>query len=70
MENRDHQIIGYYVCMLYFCAAKYNIQVIITHIAGVNNAIADALSHFQVTISDNLPHMQYLCRMSYLHYHP
>ena len=37
------------VRMLYFCAAKYNIHVIITHIAGVNNAIADALSHFQVT---------------------
>ena len=37
------------VRMLYFCAAKYNINVIITHIAGVNNAIADALSHFQVT---------------------
>ena len=28
------------VHMLYFCAAKYNIHVIITHIAGVNNAIA------------------------------
>ena len=37
------------VHMLYFCAAKYNIHVIITHIAGVNNAIADALSRFQVT---------------------
>ena len=37
------------VRMLYFCAAKYNINVIITHIAGVNNAIADALSRFQVT---------------------
>ena len=37
------------VCMLYFCAAKYNINVIVTHIAGVDNAIADALSHYQVT---------------------
>ena len=37
------------VRMLCFCAAKYNMNVIITHIAGVNNAIADALSQFQVT---------------------
>ena len=37
------------VGMLYFCAAKYNINVIITHIAGANNTIADALSHFEVT---------------------
>ena len=37
------------VRMLYFCVAKYNINVIVTHIAGVDNAIADALSHFQVT---------------------
>ena len=37
------------VRMLCFCAAKYNMNVIITHIAGVNNAIAGALSHFQVT---------------------
>ena len=37
------------VRMLYFCAAKYNINGIIIHIAGVNNANADALSRFQVT---------------------
>ena len=37
------------VRMLYFCAAKYNIHVVITHIAGVNNTIADVLSCFQLT---------------------
>ena len=37
------------VRLLYFCAAKYNVNVIITYIAGVNNAIADALSRFPVT---------------------
>ena len=37
------------VRMLYFCATKYNINVIIIHIASVNNAIADTLSRFQVT---------------------
>ena len=36
------------VRMLYFCAAKYNIHVLITHIAGTDNCIADALSRFQV----------------------
>ena len=34
--------------LVYFFAAKHNIHVIITHVVGVNNAIADALSHFQV----------------------
>lgn len=34
------------VHMLFYCAARYNINVIITHIADVNNAIADAPSHF------------------------
>ena len=34
--------------MLYFCAAQHNIHVIITHIDGTSNCIADALSHFQV----------------------
>ena len=37
------------VHMLYFCAARYNIDVIIIHFAGVNNVIADAISCFQVT---------------------
>ena len=35
--------------LLYFCAARHNIHVIVTHIAGVNNSIADALSRFQVS---------------------
>ena len=34
--------------MLYFCAAQYNIHVIVTHIAGTDNCITDALSRFQV----------------------
>ena len=35
------------VRLLYYCAASYNINVYIVHIAGVNNEIADCLSHFQ-----------------------
>jgi len=35
--------------LLYFCAARDNMHVIVTHIAGVNNSIADALSRFQVS---------------------
>ena len=35
------------VCLLYYCAARYNINIYIVHIAGVNNVIADCLSHFQ-----------------------
>lgn len=34
--------------MLYFCAVTHNIHVIVAHVAGVNNAIGDALSRFQV----------------------
>lgn len=34
------------VHMLYFCVAKYNINAIIIHITGFDNAIVDALSHF------------------------
>ena len=37
------------VRMLYFCAAKFDINVMIVHIAGFNNTIADALSRFQAT---------------------
>ena len=37
------------VRMLYFCAAKFDINVMIVHIAGSNNKIADAPSHFQAT---------------------
>ena len=37
------------VRMLYFCAAKFDINVMIAHIAGSSNEIADALSRFQAT---------------------
>ena len=37
------------VRMLYFCAAKFDINVMIVHIAGSNNTIADVLSRFQAT---------------------
>jgi len=33
--------------MLYFHAAHYHVNVVITHIAGTNNSIADALFRFQ-----------------------
>jgi len=36
------------VHMLYLRAACHNINIIITHISGVNNCIADSLSRFQV----------------------
>ena len=35
------------VHLLYYCAVRYNINVYIVYIAGVNNEIADCLSHFQ-----------------------
>ena len=35
------------VRLLYYCAAKYNINICIVLIAGVNNVIADCLSCFQ-----------------------
>ena len=35
------------VRLLYYCAARYNINICIVHIAGVNNVIADCLSRFQ-----------------------
>ena len=35
--------------MLYFCAAKFDSNVMIVHIAGSNNTITDALSRFQAT---------------------
>ena len=34
--------------MLYFCAAQHNIHVLVTHVAGTDNSIADAFSRFQV----------------------
>ena len=36
------------VRMLYFCAAQHNIHVLVTHVAGTDNSIVDALSRFQV----------------------
>ena len=36
------------VRMLYLCAACYNMHVMITHIIGTNNCIADAISRFQM----------------------
>jgi len=36
------------VCMLHFCAARSNIHMLVTHIAGTNNTIADALSRSQM----------------------
>ena len=54
------------VRMLYFCVALFNIHVMmhmITHIAGTNNQIASAPSHFQATrfrqlapLAEPLPH--------------
>ena len=37
------------VRMVYFCATKFDINVMIVHIAGSNNMIADGLSRFQAT---------------------
>ena len=36
------------VRLLYFCAACYNMHIMITHIAGIHNVIADAISRFQM----------------------
>ena len=36
------------VHLLYFCAAHDNIHIMITHMAGINNNIADAISRFQM----------------------
>ena len=44
----DHPQIMALVRMLYFCATRHSIHVIITHIDGTTNCIADALSRFQV----------------------
>ena len=35
------------VHFLYFFAAHYDINVVITHISGIDNCIADSLSRFQ-----------------------
>ena len=34
--------------LLYFCAARYNMHIMITHIAGLDNVIADSISRFQM----------------------
>ena len=36
------------VRLLYFCAAQHNMHIMITHISGINNVIADAISRFQM----------------------
>ena len=36
------------VLMLHFCAAHYNMHVMITHITGTDNCIANAISRFQM----------------------
>ena len=36
------------VNMLYFCTAHFDIHVMVTHIAGTTNVIADAISHLQI----------------------
>ena len=36
------------VLVLYLRAAYHHINVIVTHINGINNSIADSLSHFQM----------------------
>ena len=36
------------VRLLYFRVARYHIHIMITHIAGINNNIADAISRFQM----------------------
>ena len=59
MENREYQVCRYYCPNLHaiFYAARFIINLIITHIGGINNAIADALSYFQVTHFQQLvPH--------------
>ena len=46
--TKSSNVMALVVRLLYFCAARHNIHVIISHVAGVNNAITDALSRFQV----------------------
>ena len=38
------------VRLLYFCATRHNIHIMISHIAGINNNIADAISRFQMEL--------------------
>jgi len=47
------------VRMLYFCIAQHNIHVLVTHVAGTYNSIADALSiDLRSTTFTNLLHKQ------------
>ena len=36
------------VRMLYFCAARFDMHVMVTHIAGTTNVIIDAISRLQI----------------------
>ena len=36
------------VRMLYFCAAHFDTHVMVTHIAGTTNVIADTISHLRI----------------------
>ena len=51
--KRDHGLGSFTV--LYFCAAKYNINVCITYIPGINNDIVDCLSRYQQDKFQMLP---------------
>ena len=46
-STRDSETMAL-VRLLYFCAARYDINVVIIHISGVDNCIADSLSRFQL----------------------
>ena len=47
---------------LYFCAACFDIHVMVTHIAGTTNVIADAIFHLQIgrfkQLAPNTPDLQ------------
>lgn len=38
------------VCSIFFSAATHHYTVLVTHIAGTNNSIADSLSRLQITL--------------------
>ena len=46
-STRQPEIMAF-ACTLYFCAARFDIHVMVTHIAGTTNAIADAISRLQI----------------------
>ena len=46
-STRDSETMAL-VRFLYFCAAHYDINVVITYISGIDNCIADSLSCFQL----------------------